>query len=49
VTTQTFVIPITDNEVKDGARTFGVFLTPGTAGTAISSGGSATVTIQDND
>ena len=49
VTTQTFVIPITDNEVKDGARTFSVFLTPGTAGTAISAGGTATVTIQDND
>ena len=49
VTTQTFVVPITDNEVKDGARTFLVSMIPVTPGTTMSVGGTAQVTILDND
>ena len=49
VTTQSFVIPIADNEVKDVPRQFLVLLSPVTPGTTVSVGGTALVTIQDND
>jgi len=49
VTSQSFVIPIADDELKNGTRTFSVFLTPTAPGTSVSVGGTATVTILDND
>ena len=49
VTTQTFVVPIADNEVKDGSRTFLLSMIPVTPGTTVSVGGTAQVTILDND
>jgi hypothetical protein len=49
VTSQTFVIPIADNELKDGTRSFGMFLTANAPGTTVSVGGTATVNILDND
>jgi hypothetical protein len=49
VTSQSFVIPIADNELKDGTRSFSVFLTPNAPGTTVSVGGTATVSILDND
>jgi hypothetical protein len=49
VTTQSFVIPIADNEVKDVPRSFLALLSPVTPGTTVSVGGTVLVTIQDND
>ena len=48
ITTQTFVVPIIDNEIKDGARSFlmGILAT---APAVTSASTRATVTIQDND
>jgi YVTN family beta-propeller protein len=48
ITTQTFVIPIIDNEIKDGARSFTMGILA-TAPAVTSASTRATVTIQDND
>jgi hypothetical protein len=49
VTSQSLVIPIADNEAKDGNRNFFVALLPVTPGTTVGISRSAMVTIQDND
>jgi hypothetical protein len=49
VLSQSFTVPIVDNEVKDVARTFIVRVTPVSPGTTVSLGGLTQVTIQDND
>jgi YVTN family beta-propeller protein len=48
VTTQTLVVPIIDNEIKDGTRSFTMGILA-TAPAVTSAGTRATVTIQDND